>query len=103
MSNALERAESITSEGVVLDEPTTGLHMSDVDTLVALLNRLVDRGKHRCGHRAQHVVRQADWVVDLGPDGGKHGGEIVLTGTPRELLKSDVSVTGAYLRQYRDA
>ncbi|MFJ2926999.1 ATP-binding cassette domain-containing protein [Streptomyces massasporeus] len=85
----------------VLDEPTTGLHMSDVDTLVALLNRLVDRGNTVVviEHNLD-VVRQADWVVDLGPDGGKHGGEIVFTGTPRELLKSDASVTGAYLRQY---
>ncbi|WP_338785136.1 excinuclease ABC subunit UvrA [Streptomyces sp. DG1A-41] len=85
----------------VLDEPTTGLHMSDVDTLVALLNRLVDRGNTVVviEHNLD-VVRQADWVVDLGPDGGKHGGEIVFTGTPSDLLKADASVTGAYLRQY---
>ncbi|MFC8870959.1 ATP-binding cassette domain-containing protein [Streptomyces sp. NPDC057148] len=85
----------------VLDEPTTGLHMSDVDTLVTLLDRLVDRGNTVVviEHNLD-VVRQADWVIDMGPDGGKHGGEIIFTGTPRELLKSDESVTGRYLRQY---
>jgi excinuclease UvrABC ATPase subunit len=46
------------------------------------------------------VVRQADWIIDLGPDGGKHGGEVVFTGVPRDLLKSDSSVTGEYLRRY---
>ncbi|MBT2388366.1 ATP-binding cassette domain-containing protein [Streptomyces maoxianensis] len=85
----------------VLDEPTTGLHMSDVDTIVALLNRLVDQGNTVIviEHNLD-IVRQADWVIDLGPDGGKHGGEIVFTGTPTELLKADASATGQYLRRY---
>ncbi|MFE4413316.1 hypothetical protein [Streptomyces sp. NPDC056821] len=77
--------------------------MSDVDTLVALLNRLVDRGNTVVviEHNLD-VVRQADWVVDMGPDGGKHGGEVVFTGTPGDLLKSETSetsVTGEYLRR----
>jgi excinuclease UvrABC ATPase subunit len=88
----------------VLDEPTTGLQMSDVDTLVALLNRLVDAGNTAAviEHNLD-VVQQADWIIDLGPGGGKDGGEIVFTGTPRELLASETSLTGEHLRRYRSA
>ncbi|MFJ1747998.1 ATP-binding cassette domain-containing protein [Streptomyces sp. NPDC088116] len=83
----------------VLDEPTTGLHMADVDTLVALLDRLVDSGNSViCVEHDMDVVKRADWVIDLGPDGGKHGGEIVFEGTPKELLEHPKSVTAAYLR-----
>ncbi|GII88127.1 thiamine ABC transporter permease [Sphaerisporangium siamense] len=86
----------------VLDEPTTGLHMSDIDTLLALLDGLVDKGNTvvLIEHNLD-VVQQADWVIDLGPDGGKAGGEIVFTGTPRDLLNSAESLTGEYLRRYR--
>ncbi|MCO1580955.1 excinuclease ABC subunit UvrA [Crossiella sp. SN42] len=90
-----------TSNIYVLDEPTTGLHMSDVDTIVALMNRLVDRGNTVIviEHNLD-IVRQADWVVDLGPGGGKHGGQVVFTGTPRELLSANDSRTGEHLRRY---
>ncbi|MEV0650940.1 excinuclease ABC subunit UvrA [Phytomonospora sp. NPDC050363] len=83
----------------VLDEPTTGLHMSDVDGLVALLDRLVDDGNTVLviEHNLD-VIARADWIVDLGPGGGKRGGEIVFTGTPRELLSARGSVTGDCLR-----
>ncbi|WP_369690753.1 ATP-binding cassette domain-containing protein [Nocardia crassostreae] len=86
----------------VLDEPTTGLHMSDVDTLLALMDRLVERGNTVIviEHNLD-VVAHADWVVDLGPDGGKNGGEIVFTGTPADLLADQVSLTGEYLRRYK--
>ncbi|MET8830735.1 excinuclease ABC subunit UvrA [Streptomyces sp. NPDC004610] len=90
------------SEGVyVLDEPTTGLHMADVDALVALLDRLVEQGNTVIvvEHNLD-VVRRADWVVDLGPGGGRHGGEVVFTGTPRELLETPDSATGEHLRRY---
>ncbi|WP_411115123.1 ATP-binding cassette domain-containing protein [Streptomyces sp. 029-5] len=84
----------------VLDEPTTGLHMADVDTLVALLDRLVDAGNSViCVEHNMDVVKRADWVIDLGPDGGKHGGEIVFTGTPRQLLEHPKSFTAEYLRR----
>lgn len=88
----------------VLDEPTTGLHMSDVDTLLALLDRLVERGNTVIviEHNLD-VVAHCDWVIDLGPDGGKDGGQIVFTGTPAELLAHPASLTGEYLRKYRAA
>ncbi|QXE33618.1 excinuclease ABC subunit UvrA [Streptomyces sp. GMY02] len=84
----------------ILDEPTTGLHMADVDTLVALLDRLVDAGNSViCVEHNMDVVKRADWVIDLGPDGGKHGGEIVFEGTPRQLLDHPESFTATYLRR----
>lgn len=88
----------------VLDEPTTGLHMSDVDTLLALMDGLVDRGNTVVviEHNLD-VVAHSDWVIDLGPDGGKNGGEIVFTGTPAELLEHPSSLTGEYLRKYKAA
>ncbi len=84
----------------VLDEPTTGLHMSDVDTLRALLDRLVDAGntvvvvEHNL-----HVVAHADWIIDLGPDGGKDGGRVVFEGTPGQLLRARGSFTAEHLRR----
>ena len=88
----------------VLDEPTTGLHMSDVDTLLTLMDNLVDRGNTVVviEHNLD-VVAHADWVIDLGPDGGKNGGEVVFTGTPAQLLTDPISLTGKYLRRYRSA
>jgi excinuclease UvrABC ATPase subunit len=88
----------------ILDEPTTGLHISDIDMLLNLLNGIVDRGNTMVviEHNLA-VVAQADWVIDLGPEGGKTGGEIIFTGTPTELLADTRSVTGEYLRIYRTA
>ncbi|OKJ93530.1 daunorubicin resistance protein DrrC [Streptomyces sp. CB03234] len=84
----------------VLDEPTTGLHMADVGTLVALLDRLVDAGNTVvCVEHNMDVVKGADWVIDLGPDGGKHGGELVFEGTPARLLEHRKSFTAEYLRR----
>lgn len=84
----------------VLDEPTTGLHMADVDTLMTLLDRLVDGGNTVIViEHDLEVIKRADWIVDLGPDGGKHGGEIVFAGTPAELLVDRRSVTADYLRR----
>ncbi|MFI8933429.1 ATP-binding cassette domain-containing protein [Streptomyces sp. NPDC053474] len=84
----------------VLDEPTTGLHMADVDGLLALLDRLVDAGNTvLVVEHNLDVVRHADWVIDLGPDGGKHGGRVVFEGTPRELLAAEGSFTAEHLRR----
>ncbi|MCW2974592.1 MAG: nogalamycin resistance protein SnorO [Thermoleophilia bacterium] len=83
----------------VLDEPTTGLHMADVDNLVQLLDRMVTAGNTVIvvEHNLD-VVAQADWIIDLGPEGGALGGQVMFEGTPAELADSD-TLTGRYLRQ----
>ncbi|MEU3851525.1 excinuclease ABC subunit UvrA [Streptomyces sp. NPDC029554] len=85
----------------VLDEPTTGLHMADVEGLIGLLDRLVGTGNTVVvvEHNLD-VVARADWVVDLGPDGGRDGGQVVFEGTPRQLLEADGSFTGEHLRRF---
>ncbi|WP_055698728.1 ATP-binding cassette domain-containing protein [Streptomyces silaceus] len=83
----------------VLDEPTTGLHMADVDGLLAMLDRLVDAGNTvLVVEHNLDVVKHADWVIDLGPDGGKHGGRVVFEGTPAQLLRAERSFTAEHLR-----
>lgn len=83
----------------ILDEPTTGLHFEDINTLMTVLNRLVDRGNTVLviEHNLD-VVKAADHVIDMGPDGGRNGGRIIATGTPEEVAASD-SPTAPYLRQ----
>ncbi|WP_328767283.1 excinuclease ABC subunit UvrA [Streptomyces sp. NBC_00286] len=84
----------------VLDEPTTGLHMSDVAGLLALLDRLVDSGNTVLvvEHNLE-VVAHADWVIDLGPDGGKDGGQVIFEGPPHRLLDAEGSFTAEHLRR----
>jgi len=88
----------------VLDEPTTGLHMSDTSHLLAMLDRLVDAGNTVIviEHNLD-VIRNADWVIDLGPEGGSRGGQVVFTGTPTALLDAPGSLTGEYLRRTQSA
>lgn len=83
----------------VLDEPTTGLHMSDIALLLEIIDRLVDQGNTAVviEHNLD-VIRNADWIIDLGPDGGSAGGEVVFEGPPAELMKAKKSLTGAALR-----
>jgi excinuclease UvrABC ATPase subunit len=83
----------------VMDEPTTGLHMSDIDHLLAIMNRLVDAGNTVIviEHNTS-VIRQADWIIDMGPEGGHKGGRVIFEGTPQELLQSEESITAAFLR-----
>lgn len=83
----------------VLDEPTTGLHMSDVSHLLSILNRLVDNGSTIIviEHNLD-IMKQADWIIDLGPGGGKKGGEIMFTGTPHEFVSESNSLTAQYLK-----
>jgi excinuclease UvrABC ATPase subunit len=82
----------------VLDEPTTGLHLSDIGNLLAILNRLVDGGNTVIViEHNMDVVRNADWIVDLGPEGGSKGGRVVFEGTPRQILDAPGSLTGQYL------
>jgi excinuclease UvrABC ATPase subunit len=83
----------------VMDEPTTGLHMSDISHLLAVIDRLVDAGntviviEHNL-----HVIKNADWIIDMGPEGGHKGGRVMFEGTPKQLLSARHSLTSAYLR-----
>jgi len=86
----------------VLDEPTTGLHFEDIRMLLVALNQLVDAGNSMIliEHNLD-VVRSADWVIDLGPEGGAGGGEILAVGTPEQIAKNERSFTGHYLETLR--
>ncbi|HKB92626.1 MAG TPA: excinuclease ABC subunit UvrA [Gaiellaceae bacterium] len=82
----------------ILDEPTTGLHFADIEKLLETLQRLVDNGNTMIviEHNLD-VIKQADWIVDLGPEGGEAGGEIVAVGTPEDVARVDGSFTGSFL------
>ncbi|SFM83227.1 excinuclease ABC subunit UvrA [Methanolobus profundi] len=84
----------------ILDEPTTGLHFDDVKKLLEVLQRLVDAGNTVIviEHNLD-VIKTADWLIDLGPEGGDRGGEIIAQGTPEEVAKSDISYTGKFLKK----
>lgn len=84
----------------ILDEPTTGLHFEDIRMLLGVLNELVDRGNTVIviEHNLD-VIKTADWIIDLGPEGGEDGGEILAVGTPEQVAKIEGSYTGKFLRQ----
>ncbi|MGW4481387.1 ATP-binding cassette domain-containing protein [Rhodococcus triatomae] len=85
----------------VLDEPTTGLHLADVENLLALLDRLVDSGKSVVViEHHQAVMAHADWIIDLGPGAGHDGGRIVFEGTPADLVADARTLTGKHLAEY---
>ena len=85
----------------ILDEPSTGLHQDDIKKLLVILNRIVDNGdtviviEHNLD-----IIKQAGYIIDLGPEGGDFGGTIVATGTPEEICKIKESWTGKYLKDY---
>ena len=83
----------------ILDEPTTGLHFADVQRLLEMLARLVDAGNTVVviEHNLD-VIKQSDWVIDLGPEGGDAGGALIAAGTPEEVARVPESYTGHYLR-----
>jgi excinuclease ABC subunit A len=84
----------------VLDEPTTGLHFEDVNKLLSVLNNLVDKGNTAIviEHNLD-VIRCADWVIDMGPEGGSGGGTVVAEGTPEQVAKVSQSHTGRFLAE----
>ena len=82
-----------------MDEPTTGLHMSDIQNLLKLFDMIVSRGNTLIviEHNLE-VMKQSDWIIDIGPDGGKNGGEVVFAGTPEEMLRNAKTLTADSLR-----
>ena len=84
----------------VFDEPTTGLHFADVDKLISVLDKLVDAGNTVVviEHNLD-VIKRADHIIDLGPDGGNRGGTIVVTGTPEQVAECEESYTGQFLKK----
>ncbi|MCK5178629.1 MAG: ATP-binding cassette domain-containing protein, partial [Candidatus Omnitrophica bacterium] len=84
----------------ILDEPTTGLHFADVEKLLQVLQRLVDKGNTVLviEHNLE-VIKNADYIIDLGPDGGDKGGQVVFSGSPEQLIKHATSHTGRYLKK----
>ena len=84
----------------ILDEPTTGLHFEDIRKLLEVLNRLVDKGNSVVviEHNLD-VIKTADYIIDIGPDGGDRGGTIVACGTPEEIAKVKKSYTATYIRK----
>ncbi|MBP1673440.1 MAG: UvrABC system protein [Bacteroidetes bacterium] len=102
-SQRLKIATELKKEGniYIMDEPTTGLHMSDIDNFYRIINNLVD--KNNTVIIIEHnldIIKYADWIIDLGPEGGKRGGELLFQGTPEELVRCSKSITGQYLDHY---
>ncbi|MBA3643771.1 MAG: excinuclease ABC subunit UvrA, partial [Chloroflexia bacterium] len=83
----------------ILDEPTTGLHFADIEKLLAILHRLVEGGNTVIviEHNLD-VIKSADWIIDMGPEGGNGGGRIIAEGTPEQVAATATSYTGSYLR-----
>jgi excinuclease UvrABC ATPase subunit len=85
----------------VLDEPTTGLHLADVDKILGLLDRLVESGKTVIViEHHQAVMAHADWIIDIGPGAGHDGGKIVFEGVPADLVSQKSTLTGQHLAEY---
>jgi excinuclease UvrABC ATPase subunit len=87
----------------IMDEPTTGLHMSDIKNIIELMNELVDNGNSliTIEHNLD-VINSSDWIIDIGPEGGIAGGELIFEGTPEQIINCEKSHTGEYLRKYRE-
>src|SRR6187549_1769836 len=83
----------------VMDEPTTGLHMSDITHLLEVMNRLVDSGNTVIviEHNLD-IIKNADWIIDMGPEGGSKGGQVIFEGTPAQIVNAEGSLTGQYMR-----
>jgi excinuclease ABC subunit A len=84
----------------ILDEPTTGLHFEDIRVLLKVLNKLTDKGNTLIvvEHNLD-IIKSADWIIDLGPEGGENGGYVVAQGTPESIAKNNISYTGQYLKE----
>ena len=95
-------AQNIRKKGniYILNEPTTGLHAADIEKVVSILESFVERGNTVIviEHNTD-VMKLADYIIDIGPDGGTKGGEVVFTGTPKEMYEHGTTITAKYLRK----
>ena len=84
----------------ILDEPTTGLHFEDIRVLLSVLNRLVDKGNTVVivEHNLD-IIKAADHIIEMGPEGGRRGGQILFSGTPEEMVKAGIGYTAPYLKE----
>ena len=100
-SQRLKLAAELMANGniYIMDEPTTGLHISDIKNIIAIIDKLIERGNTVVviEHNLE-IIKRADWIVDMGIDGGNRGGEIIFEGTPKDLLDCDESITAKYLK-----
>jgi excinuclease ABC subunit A len=98
---ATELAKRSTGKTIyILDEPTTGLHSEDVNKLISVLQKLVDAGNTvMVIEHNLDVIKTADYIIDLGPEGGENGGTVVAVGTPEQLAKHPTSYTGKYVKK----
>ena len=88
----------------ILDEPTTGLHFDDIKKLLEILHRLVEYGNTVIVIEHNYdVINSSDWLIDLGPEGGVNGGEILFEGTPNQITKISSNFTGKYLKKYQES
>ena len=98
----LKLAGELAKEGslYVLDEPTTGLHLADIERLMGIIKDLIEKGNSVViiEHNLE-VIKQADWIIDMGPEGGEAGGEIIACGTPEVVAACEKSHTGRYLKK----
>jgi len=100
LASFLSKGKKIPSTLFIFDEPTTGLHFYDIDILLIAFNKLIDAGHSIIviEHNSE-VIKCADWIIDIGTEGGKNGGKIIFEGTPEELIKCEDSYTGSYLKK----
>lgn len=85
----------------LLDEPTVGLHYHDIEMLLKVLNKLVDKGNSVAViEHNMHILKSVDYIIDLGPEGGEKGGKVVAIGTPEQITQNPKSITGKYLKKY---
>ena len=84
----------------ILDEPTTGLHVADIEKVISILESIVDKGNTVIiiEHNTD-VMKLADYIIDIGPDGGTKGGEVVFKGTPKQMIENADTITAKYLRK----
>jgi excinuclease ABC subunit A len=100
LANELQR-RSTGKTLYILDEPTTGLHTHDVKRLIDIINRIVNNGDSVIiiEHNLD-IIKIADYIIDIGPEGGEFGGTVVATGTPKEISENEKSYTGKFLKKY---